>query len=123
MLSIDKAIAALNAPAANSQQAGQMFYELCMIGADTPLTYEQAWQLTGAISFLASEMKKSGGARTVDDRKLKELSDAMQIPETPSPDRTMNCKEYTTFFQGGPSFDSKDFRNKLRKLAAQPAGK
>lgn len=120
---LNKAIATVKEKPFDGQGSRHLFEQICRVGAKSPLDYESAWQLTGALRAVGTDMVHPGPgeAPTPLDPKIKssveELSALVHFPSPPDSSSTAPANDRGTLWQSGEDFKSEQFREKLGEIA------
>ena len=113
---LDPTIAALQKRSLDGKKSLQLIQQLCEFGEKSPLDFDSARLVAGAIDVLAAELKEQQMIAPPVGRAVDELKHLVHLDQPPSP---FSCDpdKSPTASDGGADFDSFQFGERLKALA------
>jgi hypothetical protein len=113
---LSPAIAALEKRSLDAKESLQLIRQLCELGEKSPLDFDSALLVAGAIDVLVAELKEQGMTAPSIGPALDEMKHLVRLDVAPIPFSCDSDKSPATL-DGGPDFDSFQFAAKLKALA------
>jgi len=119
---LDQAIGSLRSKPLDGAESRRLVEQICRLGAESPLDYDTAWQLTGALRAIVADLDRPGpGEAAIPfDPKIKslieELSALVHFPSAPNSPSNPQANDRGSLWQNGEDFKPERFRDKLEEI-------
>jgi hypothetical protein len=96
----------------------QVLWGLVRSGSQAELTFDEAWQLTGAVRAVAADVDRTSksDSRPELTAAISRLSELVNYPAAPAIDANADPCKRPSLFQNGDGFDAAKFREQLLKI-------